>query len=263
MIGVDVLAQQRDLAHAARHQIARLGQKPLRRTADFGPARIGDDAKGAELVAALLHGQKGGRPAQHPAVRQVVELVLGREFGVDGAGTLPHGLQHRGQAVIALRADDQIDHRRAAQNLGTLGLGDTAGDGNLHAGFCLFQRLQPAQIGIDLFGGLLADVTGVEQHHVGVFGSVGGDIALGAQRFRHAFGIVDVHLAAIGLDEELLRRRHAHASRGEACCLHDGYGPSQRLGWGAWSGRDQPGATGRDRISRVRPGAGGLPHRRG
>ena len=78
--------------------------------------------------------------------------------------------------MIALRADHDVDHRRAAHDLPTLGLRHAARDRDLHRaalarGFVLGDA-QPAELGIDLFGGLLADMAGVEDDEVGVI-SVG------------------------------------------------------------------------------------------
>ena len=56
---------------------------------------------------------------------------------------------------------------------------------------------QPAEFGIDLFGGLLADMAGVEDDEVGVLSAGGLDKAFRRQRVHHALGIVDIHLAAI------------------------------------------------------------------
>src|SRR5438105_696292 len=58
VIGVDVLAQQRDLDGAGSHQLARLGQHRRSGSRIFRAARIGHDAEGAELVAAFLDGQE-------------------------------------------------------------------------------------------------------------------------------------------------------------------------------------------------------------
>ena len=70
--------------------------------------------------------------------------------------------------------------------------------------FLAFIAAQAAQFGIDLLGRLFADVTGVEDHHVGAFGRIGRGIAQRRQQIRHPGGIIGVHLAAIGLDVELL-----------------------------------------------------------
>jgi hypothetical protein len=48
-------------------------------------------------------------------------------------------------------------------------------------------------------------VAGVEQHEVRILDRLGRRIAFHRQRIGHALGIVDVHLAAIGLDEDLPR----------------------------------------------------------
>jgi hypothetical protein len=77
----------------------------------------------------------------------------------------------------------------------------------------LLEALELAQFGIDLFRRLFADVTGVEDHHVGVVRRIARRIADARQQIRHAGGIIDVHLAAIGLDEELLHRCACRARR--------------------------------------------------
>jgi hypothetical protein len=121
--------EQRDLHHAPLDQIAGLGEHALRRPRHLGAAGVGHHAEGAELVAALLHGQEGrgarldGRPS--PA-RQVLELVLGGKFGIDTAFA-PPARDQLGQPVIGLRPEHQIDQRRAAHDLLALGLGDAAG----------------------------------------------------------------------------------------------------------------------------------------
>ena len=116
------------------------------------------------------------RPRISPAVGcgQVVELVLGREFGVDDRRPFARRAREQlGQAMIALRADHHVDRRRAAQDLPALGLGDAAGDDDRasRGPRPLRARLQvahPAELGIDLLGGLLADMAGVEDDEVGL-----------------------------------------------------------------------------------------------
>ena len=66
--------------------------------------------------------------------------------------------------------------------------------------------LQAAQFGEHFLRGLLADVAGVEDDHGGIGRRLRRAIAQGRQDVRHAGGIVHVHLAAIGLDIELLRQ---------------------------------------------------------
>ena len=56
------------------------------------------------------------------------ELILGREVRGDDAGPIARFAQELRQAMIALRADDDVDGRLAAQDFRALGLGDAAGD---------------------------------------------------------------------------------------------------------------------------------------
>ena len=113
---------------------------------------------------------------------QVIELRLGGEFGIEHlrapiaicrAGGAGH---HLGQPVIGLRAEHHVDPGRAAHDLAAFGLGDAAGhrDDARLAG--IFARpldcAQPAEFGEHLLCRLLADVAGVEDHHVGAFGRV-------------------------------------------------------------------------------------------
>ena len=118
VIGVDVLADQRDLAHAGVGQPLDLGDDLVDRPRHLGAARIGHDAEGAELVAAFLHGDEGrdAARAHRRAARRArcVELVLDRKLGVDARSPLRSArAQQRRQPVIALRSDHEID--RAAR----------------------------------------------------------------------------------------------------------------------------------------------------
>ena len=115
--------------------------------------------------------------------------------------------------MIALRSDHEIDHAGAADDLLALGLRDAAGDRDHDAAAfargLLLEHAHAAELGIDLVGGLLADVAGVEDDEVGVLGRRGLGKAFGRERVRHTMGIVDVHLAAEGLDVDFARPVHA------------------------------------------------------
>ena len=103
--------------------------------------------------------------------------------------------------MIALRTDDDIDHRRAANDLRALGLRDAAGDDDLHVAAAargvVLRFAQAAELGIDLLGRLLANVAGVQDHKVGVGGIVRLDEILARQSVHHALRIVDIHLTAV------------------------------------------------------------------
>ena len=130
MPGIDVLAEQRDLAHPGPGKPRRFRHDRRRRTRNLGAARIGDDAERAELVAALLDGEEGGDAAGlggRGAVERR-ELLLHGEIRGDRTRACRRLGEDLGQAMIGLRADDEVDQRRAGENLGALGLRDAAGD---------------------------------------------------------------------------------------------------------------------------------------
>ena len=60
VVGIDVLAQQGDLAHALVSEALGLLDDVVDGPRPLAAARIGHHAEGAELVAAFLHGHKGG-----------------------------------------------------------------------------------------------------------------------------------------------------------------------------------------------------------
>ena len=118
--GVDVLAEQRHLAHALGRKPRRLGDDRLDRPRHLGAAGIGNDAEGAELVAALLHGQEGRvaagcvaggmRPRRQPV--EHAELLGDREIRGDDPDT--RGLPRPGGPAAAGRIADRRRGRRPA-----------------------------------------------------------------------------------------------------------------------------------------------------
>ena len=142
--------------------------------------------------------------------RQMVEPRFGRHGGIDGGTARPGCAGHHGrQPVIGLGAHDDIHVGRARCDLVTLGLRNTAGDGEQHLAAALLarllQRAQPPELGIDFLRCLLADMAGVEDDQIGVLDLRRRAVAERRQDIRHAGGVVDVHLAAEGLDVELFR----------------------------------------------------------
>ena len=61
----------------------------------------------------------------------------------------------------------------------------------------------PAEFRVDLLGGFLPDVAGVEDHEVRIVHRLGHVVTGRRERFGHALGIIRIHLAAEGLDVEL------------------------------------------------------------
>ena len=111
------------------------------------------------------------------------------------------------QPVIALRADHEIDDRRAADDFLPSACATQPATATVTrrpvARGTFLQPPHAAELRIDLFGRLFADVAGVEDDQVGVVRRCRLDEPLGRQQVRHTMGIVDVHLAAVGFDVEL------------------------------------------------------------
>ena len=103
--GIHVLAEQHDLQRAAGDQSLGFGDDVRERPRDFGAAGVGNDAIGAEFVAAFLNGEEG-RGADFPPRRQRAELGGGGHVGVE-RGDAGGGLRDQpGEVMIRLRADD-------------------------------------------------------------------------------------------------------------------------------------------------------------
>ena len=210
VVRVDVLADQRHLAHTSVGEVSHFFDDLLDRPRDFRAARVGHDAERTELVAAFLHGDEGGHAAR--ARRRLarrgkeIELVLDRKLGLDRAVLAREQI---GQPVIALRADDQIDYRRAADDLRALRLRDAARHRHGHAppvvGGVFLELAHPAELRIDLLGRLFPDMAGVQDDQIRIVRRCCLHIAFGREQVRHTMGIVDVHLAAVGFDVELAR----------------------------------------------------------
>src|SRR5205085_5529238 len=101
------------------------------RPRNLGAARIWDHAERTKLVAAFLYGDEGGNAAGADRIRlrrrQEAELVLDRKLGLQRAAVAPGAREQLRQMMIALRADHDIDHRRAADDFLALGLRDATG----------------------------------------------------------------------------------------------------------------------------------------
>ena len=89
------------------------------------------------------------------------------------------------------------------------------------------ERVDATDLGIDLLDGFLADVAGVEDDQIGIVRAGGLAEAGRRQRVRHTMGIVDVHLAAEGLDVDFAGSAHAvSANRCANLTRHGGTCPA-------------------------------------
>jgi hypothetical protein len=94
-------------------------------------------------------------------------------------------IDESGQPVITLRADDEIDRRRSAQDFLAFRLRNTAGhrdeDAAVAAGGGFLQFAHAPEFRIDLLGRLFANMAGVEDDEIGVFRRRGFDKPCGAK----------------------------------------------------------------------------------
>ncbi len=228
--GVDVLAEQGQLAHAGVRQSCGLRDDRRHRARYFRSASVGDDAEGAELVATLLHGEEGGGRGLCPGraggpPRLLACCPAAANFSATANSVSIAGRPGRTSAIIAGRrwydwGPTTISTLlAAAHDLRPFGLRHAAGDAEQHGAAPgsggLLQLIHATELGIDLLGGLLADVAGVEENEIGALGGAHGSVAGSGQRVRHPLGIVDVHLAAVRPDEDFLQflARSGHPMR--------------------------------------------------
>jgi hypothetical protein len=136
--------------------------------------------------------------------RHRVELLDFREGDIDRRLALRFALGDQlRQAVQGLRAEHDIDVRRAGDDGFALLAGDAAADADHQVRIQLLQVLDPAEVVENLLLRLLAHRAGVEQDDVGFFRVVGLDDTFGGiEHVGHLVRVVLVHLAPESADEQ-------------------------------------------------------------
>ncbi len=201
-VGVHVLAEERDLHDTLRGETPDLLDHAGEGPAHFIPARVRHDAEAAVLAATFHDRHECGR-ALGAGRRQVIEFLdLGEAHIDDGAAGALHRADHFRQAVQGLRAEHQVDERRARRDRLPFLARDATGDTDQHFGPQLLELAPLAEQRIHLVLGFLAHGAGVHQQQIGLRRIARLDVAFGhAQDVRHARGVVLIHLAAESLEE--------------------------------------------------------------
>ena len=202
-IGVDVLAEQIDLAHALFGERSDFGHDIVERPADFLAACIGHHAVGA-VFGAAFHDRDEGGDAFLARLGQMIEFFDFREGNVHLCALCTFArLDHLRQAMQGLRTEYQIDIRRALDQGGAFLACDTAADADHEIRLVRLQFAPAAELREHLLLRLLADRAGIDQDHVG-FGLVRGQFQTMRNRehIGHLGRVVLVHLAAVGFDEK-------------------------------------------------------------
>ena len=202
MIGVHGLAQEHHFAETLRDRRPYLTYQIGERQAALAAARIGNDAVGAELVAAALDRD----PRAHPRPASGLEVAVGLVAVEPGVRDRLAGRarEQLGKRPVAVGADHQVEHARLIEQLGTQMLGHASGDSDHQGRVAPLEPREVAEPPEDPLLGVLADRAGVEHHRVGVLGALGEAHAGAQEHARHHLAVGQVHLAAIGLEE------HAH-----------------------------------------------------
>ena len=195
-VRVDVLPQQRHLAHALLRQSFDLGEHVAGPPRHLASAHCGDDAVRADGVAAhrdlhprlehalAVHRQRGGEGPLLPR-----PPCAARDAEAARAEPLP---EMRDRA----RAERDVDVRIQLEQPLTLCLGVAAADGDHGVRLCALLRDRVADVRGESRVRLLADRAGVEDDHVRLL--LRGSLAE-AELLEHALdplGVVSVHLAA-------------------------------------------------------------------
>jgi len=114
------------------------------------------------------------------------------------------GFEQRRQLLQALGAEHDVDRAIAFEKRRAFLLCHASGDGDDRP-LRLARRglAQLAESRVELLLGALAHAAGVDDEHVGVALVFGARVAVALEKTRQAFRVMEVHLAAEGVDEVL------------------------------------------------------------
>ena len=107
-VGVDVLAEKRDVFITGGDQLLCFPDDILRQTGALAPAHVGNHAVGAEVVAAVHDGEPGFDAAvalARDALGHDAEILLG---GIDALVPVHDPLEKLGKAPELMRTEDQV-----------------------------------------------------------------------------------------------------------------------------------------------------------
>ena len=219
---VDGLAEQRDLAHAGVGEANHFLDDVRRRAVHFGPASVGDDAVGAELVAPAsdadvgLGGAVGAVVGAEAAGKvQRLEMILRRRERAAAAAGRAHqrrlarlpgdgGVVDQSRQPVQLAGPaEQVDLRELGEQVCPVALGHAADYADHQARVGFFTLLQLAESGPDLLLGMLAHAAGVVEDDVCGVAVLGGLVPLAVELRQNQFAVQHVHLATEGFEVEL------------------------------------------------------------
>lgn len=170
----DDLAEQSNFPNAALGQVLAFGDDFRNGPAAFGPARVGNDAEGAMLIAALHDADKSGDRFLLGIPRQ--QMLLDGAFAALFLGDVDNfflpasenGIEVFSGAMEFLRADDQVDIGQLIDQALTAALGHAAHktEDDVRA-MPADVRGQVLHFADGFFFSGIADAAGIEQNDVG------------------------------------------------------------------------------------------------
>ena len=199
--GVDVLAEQRDLAHALRREPFHLGEDLARPPRHLAPANRRDDAVRALRVAAHrdLHPRLKAPLTVHRQRRR--EATLLRDSERAARDSEPARAEPVAEMRDRARPERDVDLGVEGEKALALGLCVAPADGDHRLGTPTLLRDRVTDVRGELRVRLLADRAGVEHDHVGRFARRRLPESELLQHPFDPFAVVSVHLAAEGRHE--------------------------------------------------------------
>jgi hypothetical protein len=197
------LTEQRDLPHARRHQPLRFGDDLITGAIALGAACVRHDAIRAALIAAL-HDRDVGAYLASQWLR--VRLQEARRFEIEDRASdrwapCPYVTDQTWQLDDVVRADHDIDEIDLFEQRFSALLRHASSHHHHQVALALFELAKCARRAAQLVVRFLADAAGVEHDQIGQLGGIGRGVTRARKCLLDPQGIVDIHLAAEGLDQ--------------------------------------------------------------
>ena len=198
-VGVRVhrLSEEHDFGEPLRDNLSCFPDDILQLATALFAARVRDDAIGAPIVAAALHGDPGFHPFE--AARDDVFVVL---LKIEISGRKPLAVtcpvQQLRERAVAVGSHHQRHMLCLREQSGPQALRHAASDANNGSGLHeSFQFTQPTN---DTGLRVLPNGTCVHENYISAVRCVHGRVAMSGEVAVHEFRIGDIHLAAVSLD---------------------------------------------------------------
>ena len=216
-VEIDDLSEQRDLAAAARDEIAHLVDDASDCAAPLRATGVGHDAERAPHVAALHDrderaGRRRGMVADGFLRAGLLAGVRNGKPRVVHRGGVRHlPVQERvhvvGDAVELLRSRHQVEMGQFGEKRGTAALRHATEKPEDGVRAALLQAAQGAHFADGLLLGHVADAARVQEDDIRVFGVAGHLVAARDEHLRDLLRVALVHLASVGLEKYLGHRK--------------------------------------------------------